>query len=80
MAPTIWADKGLVTLKEKYGELPTDFLVFTPPVTTGMGSSFSGQPPVFHAWYRFRLGGRKLVVFPHGRPPSQQPGRPLSSR
>lgn len=31
MAATIWAEKGLVTLKEKYGELPTDFLVFTPP-------------------------------------------------
>jgi len=31
LASTIWAEKGLVSLKDKYGALPTDFWVFTPP-------------------------------------------------
>lgn len=28
---TIWADKGLVLIKDKYGAIPTDFLVFAAP-------------------------------------------------
>ena len=31
-AKTFWADKGLVLIRDKYGAIPTDFLVMTPPV------------------------------------------------
>ncbi|MCA9460517.1 MAG: SulP family inorganic anion transporter [Nitrospira sp.] len=31
LTSTVWAEKGLVSLKDKYGSLPTDFFVITPP-------------------------------------------------
>lgn len=31
-ASTFWSDKGLVLIKDKYGNIPTDFWVFTMPV------------------------------------------------
>ncbi|MHA4846429.1 SulP family inorganic anion transporter [Flavitalea antarctica] len=31
MASTAWSDKNLVTIKDEYGSIPTDFLVFTTP-------------------------------------------------
>lgn len=31
IASTIWKDKGLSLVKDKYGSIPTDFWVFTPP-------------------------------------------------
>jgi len=31
VAGTIWRDKGLVLVGDKYGSIPTDFWVFTPP-------------------------------------------------
>ncbi len=30
-AGTFWADKGLILIRDKYGSIPTDFLVMTPP-------------------------------------------------
>lgn len=30
---TIWADKGITQLKDKYGSMPTNFFVFTPPAS-----------------------------------------------
>jgi len=33
ISATVWAGKGLVLVKEKYGQIPTDFLVFTPPAS-----------------------------------------------
>ncbi len=32
MADTVWSDKGLITIKDEYGSIPTDFLVFTLPI------------------------------------------------
>jgi SulP family sulfate permease len=32
LSSTIWSDKGLILIKDKYGAIPTDFLVFTTPV------------------------------------------------
>ncbi len=31
-ASTFWADKGLILIKDKYGSIPTNFWVITPPV------------------------------------------------
>lgn len=31
-AATFWGDKGLVLIKDRYGSIPTDFWVITPPV------------------------------------------------
>ncbi len=33
VSTTIWADKGIVHLKDKYGSMPTNFFVFTPPAS-----------------------------------------------
>ncbi len=33
IAATLWGGKGLVLVKEKYGQIPTDFLVFTSPAS-----------------------------------------------
>lgn len=32
MGATLWHDKGLILIKDKYGSIPTDFWAFTPPV------------------------------------------------
>jgi SulP family sulfate permease len=31
LASTVWTGKGLSLVKDKYGQIPTDFFVFTPP-------------------------------------------------
>ena len=31
LSSTVWKDKGLTLVKDKYGSIPTDFWVFTPP-------------------------------------------------
>jgi sulfate permease, SulP family len=31
MGATLWSDKGLILIKDKYGSIPTDFWAFTPP-------------------------------------------------
>lgn len=31
LANLVWADKGLILIRDKYGNIPTDFLVFTMP-------------------------------------------------
>lgn len=40
LANTLWVDKGLVLIKDEYGSIPTDFLVFTfpqlPELTAGV--------------------------------------------
>jgi len=38
-AKTFWADKGLVLIKDKYGSIPTDFWVVTPPVVPTFNSA-----------------------------------------
>jgi MFS superfamily sulfate permease-like transporter len=36
LAGTVWADKGLTLIKQKYGAIPTDFWVITPPAAFPM--------------------------------------------
>ena len=38
LVSTVWADKGLVSIKDEFGGIPTDFLVFTGPVIPEMTS------------------------------------------
>lgn len=33
LASTVWADKGLVTIKDKFGDIPSNLLTFTGPVS-----------------------------------------------
>lgn len=40
LSSTIWADKGIVHLKDKYGSMPTNFFVFTPPSSMQWDFSF----------------------------------------
>jgi MFS superfamily sulfate permease-like transporter len=40
LAATVWADKGLVAVKEKYGSIPTDFWVFTLPAEIRWDAAF----------------------------------------
>jgi sulfate permease, SulP family len=39
VSATVWNDKGLVLVKDKYGSIPTDFWVFTPPQAIPMNLS-----------------------------------------
>jgi sulfate permease, SulP family len=38
MAATMWGDKGLTLVRTKYGEIPTNFFVFTPPSLPAVSS------------------------------------------
>lgn len=38
LAATAWADKGLSLISTKYGKIPTDFFVFTPPALPALTS------------------------------------------
>ena len=49
VAATAWADKGLVLVKEKYGKIPTDFFVFTPPAALTLTPAFLGDLAYFVA-------------------------------
>lgn len=40
LAATVWADKGFTLVKDKYGTIPTDFFVFTPPAAMQFHSEF----------------------------------------
>jgi sulfate permease, SulP family len=40
LSGTIWATKGFVLVKDKYGSIPTDFLVFTPPAAMQFTPAF----------------------------------------
>jgi sulfate permease, SulP family len=39
ISSTLWSDKGLILIKDKYGAIPTDFLVFTMPEIPAMTST-----------------------------------------
>ncbi len=39
VSATIWKDKGLTLVKDKYGRIPTDFWVFTPPQPISFNAS-----------------------------------------
>jgi sulfate permease, SulP family len=38
-ATTFWSDKGMIVIKDKFGAIPTDFLVFTTPSLPGAWTS-----------------------------------------
>ena len=40
LAATVWAGKGLSLIKDKYGNIPTDFFVFTPPAALTLTPEF----------------------------------------
>lgn len=40
VASTVWADKGLTLVKDKYGQIPTDFWVFSQPAAIQWSPSF----------------------------------------
>jgi len=43
LANTLWADKGLILIKDEYGAIPTDFLVFTFPALPEMTAGVIGD-------------------------------------
>jgi SulP family sulfate permease len=47
LADTLWADKGLVTIQDEYGAIPTDFLVFTMPSLPEMSWKVIGDLAYF---------------------------------
>jgi len=47
IAQTLWADKGLATIRGKYGAIPTDFLVFTMPASITWTPEFLGDLAYF---------------------------------
>jgi MFS superfamily sulfate permease-like transporter len=47
VAATVWGGKGLVLVKDKYGNIPTDFFVFTPPAALTLTPAFLGDLAYF---------------------------------
>jgi len=43
LAATVWAGNGLSLIRDKYGKIPTDFFVFTPPASLSMTPEFLGD-------------------------------------
>jgi MFS superfamily sulfate permease-like transporter len=43
IAQTVWADKGLALIRDKYGAIPTDLLVFTMPRAISVTPEFLGD-------------------------------------
>ena len=43
LASTVWANKGLVIIKDKYGAIPTDLLHFTPPTMLNFTPTLVGD-------------------------------------
>lgn len=43
IASTLWNDKGLTLIRDKYGAIPTDFWVFTPPRALQMNAEMLGD-------------------------------------
>jgi SulP family sulfate permease len=43
LASTVWAGKGLSLIKDKYGKIPTDFMVFTTPAPLSGTAEFFGD-------------------------------------
>jgi sulfate permease, SulP family len=43
VAGTLWRDKGLVLVGDKYGSIPTDFSVFTPPAPLPVSAEVIGD-------------------------------------
>jgi MFS superfamily sulfate permease-like transporter len=47
VAATVWADKGFTLVKDKYGSIPTDVWVFTPPKMPEMTPAFAADLAYF---------------------------------
>jgi MFS superfamily sulfate permease-like transporter len=47
LAATVWSDVGITLLKDKYGPIPTDFWVFTPPMEIQWDAAFLGNLAYF---------------------------------
>jgi MFS superfamily sulfate permease-like transporter len=43
LASTVWSNAGITLLKDKYGSIPTDFWVFTPPMEIQWDAAFLGN-------------------------------------
>ncbi len=43
MTETFWSDKGLITIRDEYGSIPTDFLVMTFPTLPDLNASVVGD-------------------------------------
>jgi SulP family sulfate permease len=49
LSATVWSDKGLTLIKDKYGKIPTDFWVFTPPAAINWNATVMGDLAYFVA-------------------------------
>jgi MFS superfamily sulfate permease-like transporter len=49
VATTLWADKGLTVIRDKYGTIPTDFWVITPPAPLSLDAAFLADLAYFVA-------------------------------
>ncbi len=43
LAATVWSGKGLSLISDKYGKIPTDFFIFTPPAALKLTPEFLGD-------------------------------------
>lgn len=61
LSATVWSDKGLTLIKDKYGKIPTDFWVFTPPEAISWNAEVLGDLVYFVAAIVFVSGVESLL-------------------
>lgn len=62
LSATIFSDDGLTLVKTKYGEIPTDFLQFTPPTLPPMDAAVIGDLAFYALAFAFVCGFESLLA------------------
>ncbi len=66
LSATVWKDKGLLLVRDKYGAIPTDFWVFTPPSWMPLDGQDALGFVVLRDCHRLCCGDRECSLFEDG--------------
>jgi SulP family sulfate permease len=78
LASTVWASTGVTLLKDKYGSIPTDFWVFTPPMEMQWDAAFVGNLAYFVAAIVFVAAVESLLCSRMGDRLADNQGTPYN--
>lgn len=78
LASTVWSNAGITLLKDKYGSIPTDFWVFTPPMEIQWDAAFLGNLAYFAAAIVFVAAVESLLCSRMGDRLADNQGTPYN--
>jgi len=78
LASTVWSNAGVTLLKDKYGSIPTDFWVFTPPMEIQWDAAFLGNLAYFVAAIVFVAAVESLLCSRMGDRLADNQGTPYN--